>query len=61
MSLPELRCDRKCIQNDLDMCRNAGIEIHARCDAHPNQFICTSGHNTGIDAMLAQAYIVNRA
>ena len=56
------RCDRKCIQIDLD----ARCNVHVRWnrnqfyssvrDTRLNHFVCTSGCN----ATLAQAYIVNR-
>ena len=50
-NLPALRCDRKCIQNDLDVRRvcwnrnNFYSSVHASCDVRPNHFVCTSGHN----------------
>ena len=50
MSLPALRCDRKCIQNDLDVRRNTRIEIisipvYARVVTRIQIFVCTSGRN----------------
>ena len=50
-NLPASRCDRKCIQNDLDVrCvrwnrTDFYSSVRARCNAHPNQFVCTSGRN----------------
>ena len=61
------RCDRKCIQNDLDACHNVCVHwlrnyfYSSVRDTRPNHFVCTSGRNTtqANYAMLAQAYIVN--
>ena len=50
-NLPASRCDRKCIQNDLDARRvrwnrtDFYSSVRARCNACPNQFVCTSGRN----------------
>ena len=52
--LPALRCNRKCIQNDLDVHHNASqclnrnnlySSVAMRCDVRPNQFVRTSGCN----------------
>ena len=61
-------CDRKCIQNDLDVrCvrwnrNNFYSSIRAHCDACLNHFVCTSGRNAmqANYTTLARAYIVNR-
>ena len=62
------RCDRKCIQNDLDT--RCSVHVHwnrnqfysSVRDTRPNHFVCTSGRNAmrASYATLAQAYIVNR-
>ena len=45
------RCDRKCIQNDLDARRNVRVRWNRNYfyssvrDARPDHFVCTSGRN----------------
>ena len=65
---PALRCNRKCIQNDLNVHCNAHILwnrlFRCFCDAHPNHFVCTSGCNTMQAKTLSSLdhnYIVDQA
>ena len=50
-NLPALRCDRKCIQNDLDVRHNVRVRWNRNYfyssirDVRPNYFVCTSGRN----------------